>query len=57
MLKRGGNTFDRVLSNLDKLSTKTDINISLRMNVDDSNADIDNFADAMLKKDCIFDAQ
>jgi uncharacterized protein len=39
MLKGGGDTFDKILSNLDKLSMKSNINISLRMNVDDSNAD------------------
>jgi uncharacterized protein len=38
MLKGGGDTFDRILSNLDKLSTKSNLHIDLRMNVDDSNS-------------------
>jgi uncharacterized protein len=38
MLKTGGKTFEKILSNLDALVTKTNICLSLRMNVDNSNA-------------------
>jgi len=38
MLKNGGKTFEKIFSNLSALSKKDNINVTVRMNVDDSNA-------------------